>query len=258
MPGKMFMNCARMMALACLSFLLAAACAACGSPVAEEVEKFPVGKATCEVIEIHPGERFQVVLDRHPVSDYTWYYDTEPDPAVVKQVGDVQVLNPRRAGLDTGAPGRQAWTFEAVAPGETEMIFENGVVGKKGSEAWAHDVIVDVLEELEPYGEEVEVYRSGGRAIEVPAGTEFEIDLSEDAGWNGYRWLLTTDYENEVVVFKGIRLTRHEGPPAVSFEERWRFRVVSKGRATLTFFQIEPWKEPAVPDEVRAFHVTGR
>lgn len=245
------------MALAALLVaVMAAACAACASPVAEEVAKWPVGKLTSEVVELQSGDRFQVVLDANPRTEYSWTVEMAPDPSVARQVGEVQVLNPRRAGLDTGAPGRRAWTFEAVAPGETEVVFESRIPGRKDAEAaWTHDVIVDVYENLEPIGE-VQVFKSTGGPIELPVGAEFDVDLSDDAGWNGYRWLFTTDYNNRVVVFKGVRLRRDEGT-VVSFEETWRFHVVSRGEATLTFFQIEPWKEPAEPREVRNFRVKG-
>jgi predicted secreted protein len=71
--------------------------------------------------EVKPGKRFQITLESNRSTGYQWRLARPVDQKVVKLIGSgyrsPEVKLP-------GAGGRQIWTFEAVAPGRTEIAMQ--------------------------------------------------------------------------------------------------------------------------------------
>lgn len=69
-------------------------------------------------IEATAGEEFTLVLDANPTTGYHWELVEELDAGVVEFVSrDYNADQP----VTTGSGGTDAWTFKAVAAGETQI-----------------------------------------------------------------------------------------------------------------------------------------
>lgn len=69
-------------------------------------------------IEASTGDTITITLDSNVTTGFQWNLVTEPDGAVAKLVSSEYV--PPEDGL-IGEGGVEIWTFEAVAPGETDL-----------------------------------------------------------------------------------------------------------------------------------------
>lgn len=71
--------------------------------------------------EVKPGKRFKIVIESNRSTGYQWRLARPLDQKVVKLVGSgyqsPQVKLP-------GAGGKEIWTFQAVAPGRTEIAMQ--------------------------------------------------------------------------------------------------------------------------------------
>jgi predicted secreted protein len=74
-----------------------------------------------ERIVARPGTRFAVELDANATTGFRWRLGQPLDAHVVRLRGtEYRVRDPQR----TGGGGTEVWTFEAVAPGRTAILFE--------------------------------------------------------------------------------------------------------------------------------------
>jgi inhibitor of cysteine peptidase len=74
-----------------------------------------------ERIVARPGTRFAVELDANATTGFRWRLGRPLDERVVRLRGTAYRLQePQR----TGSGGTEVWTFEAVAPGRTSILFE--------------------------------------------------------------------------------------------------------------------------------------
>lgn len=72
-------------------------------------------------VTVAQGREFMITRDANPGTGYRWQLAAPPDERVVTLVrSEFTPGAPDRAG----APGVQVWTFRAVAPGETTLVFE--------------------------------------------------------------------------------------------------------------------------------------
>jgi inhibitor of cysteine peptidase len=70
-------------------------------------------------IEVSVGDQFEIVLASNPSTGYSWALVDELDPGVVA------VISQAYKGEEDPAPGSggvDVWTFEALAPGETQIV----------------------------------------------------------------------------------------------------------------------------------------
>jgi inhibitor of cysteine peptidase len=109
-----------LLAMAAIQTLLALPCGLAGAAVlvtpalAQEQ-----GQATPAAISVRVGETFSIALDSTPGTGYSWELAQAPDEALVRLVGSEYVAPAGAA--PPGAPGREVWTFAAVAPGQTTI-----------------------------------------------------------------------------------------------------------------------------------------
>lgn len=73
------------------------------------------------LVQMHPGKTFKLVLQSQPATGYRWEV-VSLDPAVLKQ-GETLALqqDPRLSAPGTGDPVTMVMSFEAVAPGHTQL-----------------------------------------------------------------------------------------------------------------------------------------
>lgn len=70
-------------------------------------------------IEATGGETFDIVIEANPTTGYEWRLVGALDETVVQFVA--QDYKPDRP-INEGSGGMDVWTFEAVAPGESEIV----------------------------------------------------------------------------------------------------------------------------------------
>ena len=251
MKGKIFLAVALVLVLPTTLML------GCGGNKMESGEdnNKVLGNVTYESIQVNAGEEFQVTLDSNPTTGYEWSITTAPDPKVVSEVGSKFV-----APTDAmpGAGGKEVWTFKGVAPGKTDIMFENRQVGseKNAAPGWTHNASVTVVAAPPTPPPAPKTYTDPKVPINETVGREFLIDMSEQTASTGYKWLLSSGYDHKVAVFAGVTFskpeTTAEGAPQT---ERWRFETVGKGTTKLTFNYVQPWDKNAKPAKTLSFTV---
>lgn len=73
------------------------------------------------LVQMHPGRTFKLILQSQPATGYRWEV-VSLDPAVLKQ-GETLALqqDPRLSSPGAGDPVTLVMSFEAVAPGHTQL-----------------------------------------------------------------------------------------------------------------------------------------
>ena len=72
-------------------------------------------------IDLEVGQTLEVSLEENPSTGFAWNVTEEPDAAVIAPVeDDFDISDP----YSDGAGGTRSLLFEAVAPGETEMLLD--------------------------------------------------------------------------------------------------------------------------------------
>ncbi len=95
--------------------------AALASPPARApLRGVPVAAAE-ERIVTQPGARFAVELDANATTGFRWRLGRPLDERVVRLRGTAYRVEDAQR---TGSGGTEVWTFEAVAPGRTSILFE--------------------------------------------------------------------------------------------------------------------------------------
>lgn len=104
--------------------IAAAVVALAGLAGACDDDEMPSYGVTADRIEAGVSDRFAITLDEDPSLGDAWQFRREADPDVVRLVDDEwQTLadDPETVG----AGGTRTLTFEAVGPGETEIVLFN-------------------------------------------------------------------------------------------------------------------------------------
>ncbi len=70
-------------------------------------------------IEATAGESFDIVIEANPTTGYEWQLVGALDETVVQFV--TQDYEPDRP-INEGSGGMDVWTFQAVSPGESEIV----------------------------------------------------------------------------------------------------------------------------------------
>jgi inhibitor of cysteine peptidase len=104
-------------------------------------------------------------------------------------------------------------------------------------------------------GAEVKAYSDPDKAIEINAGTEFDIVISlESNPSTGYSWVAVYDQDELVLVDKIF--TSHQGDEKLvgaGGTETFRFKAQKTGQATITMSYQRPWEATAL--ETKVFNV---
>ena len=214
------------------------------------------GNVTGESIQANAGEQFQVTLESNPTTGYEWQITTKPDTKVVTEKGSTFIAPTSSAVM--GAPGTEVWTFQAVAAGKTNIVFENKQVSAAAgaTPAQTHNVSVDVVAAPTTPPAAPKTYTNPATPISETVGNEFMIDVSEQTASTGYTWLLSSGYDHKVCVFKGVSwATATNAAPGAPQTETWRFAAVGKGSTKLTLNYIQPWNRSAKPAKTVTFTV---
>jgi inhibitor of cysteine peptidase len=103
------------MALVAVLFLAGA----CGGE-----ENPPSYGVTASTIEAEVSDRFAITIDENPSLGDAWQFQKEGDPEVVELVDDEWETSAEDPET-VGAGGTRTLTFEAVGPGETEIVLFN-------------------------------------------------------------------------------------------------------------------------------------
>jgi inhibitor of cysteine peptidase len=250
----------RVLVVAIAGLLLVAALAAgCGStkttPTTTPEE---VGNVTGESIQAFAGNDFQVSLASNPSTGYAWSIMQVPDKAVAVQKGQSQFIQPASSSAVIGAGGTEVWTFTAVAPGTTNITFENKAPGASASTppAWTHTVAVKVVAKPVTPPAAPKTYTDPKTPINETVGREFHINLTEQAASTGYKWLLSSSYDHTVCVFEGVQFINvNSAQMGSASTEVWRFLTKGKGTTKLTFRYVQPFDKTATPAKTVTFTV---
>ncbi len=157
-----------------------------------------------------------------------------------------------------GAGGKEVWTFKGVAPGKTDIMFENRQAGsdKSAPPGWTHNASVTVVAAPVKPPEPPKTYTNPKTPIAETVGREFHIDMSEQTASTGYKWLLSSGYDHKVCVFKGVKfLTPTSAAEGAPQTEVWRFETIGKGTTKLTFNYVQPFDKTAKPSQTLTFTV---
>ena len=74
-----------------------------------------------DTVALEVGQTLEVSLEENPSTGFAWNVTEPPDEAVIAPVeDDFDIYDP----YSEGAGGTRAMLFEAVAPGETDMLLE--------------------------------------------------------------------------------------------------------------------------------------
>lgn len=87
-------------------------------------EEVPTYGVTAKTIEAEASDRFAITVDKNPSLGDAWQFKREVDPEVIRLVDDewqTYADDPETVG----AGGTRTLTFEAVGPGETEILLFN-------------------------------------------------------------------------------------------------------------------------------------
>lgn len=225
----------------------------CGAKTTTEGGRF-AGSVTSESIAAVAGQDFQVVLDSNPSTGYEWAMVNTPDAKVIQPKGNYFLQGPGSANMP-GAPGRQVWNFAALAPGKTDVKFENRQAGQQGgTPAQTHDVAVAVVAAPQ---EKAEMKTFTASPISAKAGQDFFISLSSQAASTGHAWKLGSGYDEKVVAFRGAAFAKPQSTlPGAPTEQLWRFGAVGKGTTEISFGLVPVWEKSPKVSETKTFKVT--
>ncbi|UCC16679.1 MAG: protease inhibitor I42 family protein [Dehalococcoidales bacterium] len=106
---------------------------------------------TCEDFDDNPnneseftlevGDKIRIELCANPSTGYGWDYEMTEDNIVMEEDHDFD----EPEGDVVGAPGIEFWTFEAVNPGNTEIIMEYTPPGTGNTEdSWTLQMSITV------------------------------------------------------------------------------------------------------------------
>lgn len=79
-------------------------------------------------VTVTAGKPFTLQLRANHTTPYRWALTAAPDPAVARLDGSAYRSDRAGRGV-AGIGGVECWTFDAVAPGETLIGFENRYLG---------------------------------------------------------------------------------------------------------------------------------
>jgi len=74
-----------------------------------------------DVIEVRPGDTFEIALESVPATGYTWQEEHASSLLELLRANDF-----RAASDAVGGGGKEAFEFRALAPGETVIRFQYG------------------------------------------------------------------------------------------------------------------------------------
>lgn len=107
--------------IVCLAVMgvLLSACGLAGAKVVKAGEDM-----NGQTIELEVGQKLQISLEGNPTTGFNWEL-LEYDPAVLKQVGDMEYKSDSKL---MGAGGVMTFTFEALKSGDTRLrlIYHRG------------------------------------------------------------------------------------------------------------------------------------
>ena len=87
-------------------------------------------------------------------------------------------------------------------------------------------------------------------------GNEFLINIPEQTGSTGFKWLLSSGYNHGVVVFEGVTfISATGGQIGAAQTEVWRFKSVGKGTTKLTFSYVQPFDKTTPAAQTMVFTV---
>ena len=75
-----------------------------------------------QVLTVKAGQKFDIVLPANPSTGYQWQIIGTPDASLIQSAGQNYI--PKQPVIP-GSGGVEVWTFNALAPGETEIQFGN-------------------------------------------------------------------------------------------------------------------------------------
>jgi predicted secreted protein/ribosomal protein S18 acetylase RimI-like enzyme len=99
------------------------ALASSGSPDPEP----PVFSAASRPITVRAGEQFKIALPSNATTGYAWRLGAAPEARVLRQIAHEYAPE---EPITIGSGGTEVWTFAAVAPGQTTLVFR--YVGPSG------------------------------------------------------------------------------------------------------------------------------
>jgi len=241
-----------------VAVMVAAGCGSSGGGGSTTTPTTPiVGPITGESIQAYAGTDFQVTLASNPTTGFTWSITTPPDNKVVTEKGSTFIAPPTGSNAVVGAGGQEVWTFHAVAPGNTTMVFANQRAEAGTPPAQTHSVSVLVVAAPTKPVSKPKTYTNAKTPIKETAGREFLIDIPEQTASTGFKWLLSSGYNHKVTVFEGVTFIKATGSQLGTAQtEVWRFLAVGKGTTKLTFSYVQPFDKTAPPAQTLVFTVT--
>ncbi|MBC7253894.1 MAG: protease inhibitor I42 family protein [Actinobacteria bacterium] len=87
-----------------------------------------------ETVEVKEGYRFSVVLESDPTAGEHWELQEPIDEELLSLVSvtfEAKGGGHAEGGENSGAPGEETWTFEALRPGEAELVFAYRHLGER-------------------------------------------------------------------------------------------------------------------------------
>jgi inhibitor of cysteine peptidase len=240
--------------------LIAVLAAGCGSSTKTTPTTTPkeVGNVTGESLQEFAGTDFQVALPSNPTTGYSWSITQAPDSAIVVQKGQSTFVQAPSSSGVVGAGGTEVWTFTAVAAGTTNIVFTNQQAGAAADTppAQTHNVSVLVVKKPTTPPAPPKTYTDPNVPINETIGREFHINLSEQTGSTGYKWLLSSNYNHSVAVFEGVRfLSVNSSAMGAAQTEVWRFLTKGAGTTKLTFRYVQSFNPNAAPAKTATFTV---
>jgi predicted secreted protein len=200
-----------------------------------------------------------VSLASNPTTGYTWSITQAPDSKVVTQKGTSTFIAPAASSSTVvGAGGLEVWTFHAVAKGNTNIVFENTQAqAPTGTPpAQTHNVSVTVVAAPTKPVPKPKTYTNAKTPINETVGNEFLINIPEQTGSTGFKWLLSSGYNHGVVVFEGVTfISATGGQIGAAQTEVWRFKSVGKGTTKLTFSYVQPFDKTTPAAQTMVFTV---
>ncbi len=97
------------------------------NPKADDAQ--PSVRKRPSTIESKVGDTFTIPLEANHTTGYSWRLAQPPDPAILKQLGEKYEED--NSG-SIGAGGQEIWTFQAMAKGDTTLVFEYARRFEKG------------------------------------------------------------------------------------------------------------------------------
>lgn len=89
-------------------------------PAAATPGTLPEPTDRTQVLTVKAGQAFDIVLPANPSTGYQWQIIGTPDAGLIEPAGQNYI--PEQPVIP-GSGGVEVWTFNALAPGETEIQF---------------------------------------------------------------------------------------------------------------------------------------